>query len=140
MQDIINRTKARPAILETYAPARLDRLPWGRFHTLVVIALGITWVLDGLEVTLAGSVAGALKESPVLHFTDSEVGLASSFYLAGAVITWLLRYSIEETQKLARERFCIHQQTALPGTGLFVKQLVNANECIANQNSLPSST
>ena len=74
MQDSIDRTKAQPAILETYAPARLDRLPWGRFHTLVVIALGITWVLDGLEVTLAGSVAGALKASPVLHFTDSEVG------------------------------------------------------------------
>ncbi len=86
MQDIIDRTKQRPAVLETYAPARLDRLPWGRFHTLVVIALGITWVLDGLEVTLAGSVAGALKASPVLHFTNSEVGLASSFYLAGAVI------------------------------------------------------
>ena len=85
MQDIPNRTTARPAVIETYAPARLDRLPWGRFHTLVVIALGITWVLDGLEVTLAGSVAGALKASPVLHFTDSEVGLASSFYLGGAV-------------------------------------------------------
>src|SRR5262245_21073117 len=43
---------------ETDIPARLDRLPWGRFHTLVVVALGITWILDGLEVTLAGSVAG----------------------------------------------------------------------------------
>ena len=85
MQDIINRAKPQPDIIETYAPARLDRLPWGRFHTLVVVALGITWVLDGLEVTLAGSVAGALKASPVLHFTDSDVGLASSLYLAGAV-------------------------------------------------------
>jgi hypothetical protein len=47
-------------ILEIRAPARLDRLPWGRFHTLVAAALGITWVLDGLEVTLAGSIAGAL--------------------------------------------------------------------------------
>src|SRR5271166_3408418 len=75
-----------PDIIETRAPARLDRLPWGRFHTLVILALGITWVLDGLEVTLAGSVAGALKASPVLHFTDSDVGLVSSFYLAGAVI------------------------------------------------------
>ena len=86
MQDIIDRANAQPAVLETRAPARLDRLPWGRFHTLVVVSLGITWVLDGLEVTLAGSVAGALKASPVLHLTDSEVGLASSFYLAGAVI------------------------------------------------------
>jgi MFS family permease len=85
MQDIADQPR-RAAILETYAPARLDRLPWGRFHTLVVIALGITWVLDGLEVTLAGSVAGALKASPVLRFTDSDVGLSSSFYLAGAVL------------------------------------------------------
>lgn len=85
MQDIIDRTARQPAVLETRAPARLDRLPWGRFHTLVVVALGITWVLDGLEVTLAGSVAGALKASPILKFTDSDVGLASSFYLAGAV-------------------------------------------------------
>jgi MFS family permease len=52
----------------------------------VVAALGITWVLDGLEVTLAGSIAGALEASPRLRFTASDIGLASSFYLAGAVI------------------------------------------------------
>jgi MFS family permease len=73
-------------ILETRVPARLDRLPWGRFHTLVAVALGITWVLDGLEVTLAGSIAGALEASPSLRFTASDIGLASSFYLAGAVL------------------------------------------------------
>src|SRR3981189_1926643 len=75
-----------PRILETGVPARLDRLPWGRFHTLVAVALGITWVLDGLEVTLAGSIAGALEGSPRLHFSASDIGLASSFYLTGAVI------------------------------------------------------
>jgi MFS family permease len=73
-------------IVETDIPARLDRLPWGRFHTLVVAALGITWILDGLEVTLAGTVAGALKQSPVLHFSNADVGLAGSAYLAGAVL------------------------------------------------------
>ena len=73
-------------IVETDIPARLDRLPWGRFHTLVVVALGITWILDGLEVTLAGTVAGALKASPVLRFSNTEVGLAASAYLAGAVL------------------------------------------------------
>ena len=73
------------AIIETDIPARLDRLPWTRFHTLVVVALGITWVLDGLEVTVAGSIAGALQESPVLHFTAAEVGLVGSAYLVGAV-------------------------------------------------------
>ena len=73
-------------IVSTNLPQRLDRLPWGRFHSLVVAALGITWILDGLEVTLAGAVAGALKESPALQFSNAEVGLANSAYLAGAVL------------------------------------------------------
>jgi MFS family permease len=72
-------------IVTTLIPARLERLPWGRFHVLVVVALGITWILDGLEVTLAGSVAGALKLTPALHFSDAEVGFAGSAYLIGAV-------------------------------------------------------
>jgi MFS family permease len=77
---------AETGIVETDIPARLDRLPWGRFHSLVVAALGITWILDGLEVTLAGALSGALKESPSLHFSNTDIGLASSAYLAGAVL------------------------------------------------------
>ncbi len=73
-------------VIETDLPSRLDRLPWGRFHTLIATALGITWLLDGLEVTLAGAVASALKESPVLRFSNADVGLASSAYIAGAVL------------------------------------------------------
>jgi MFS family permease len=73
-------------IVETDIPPRLDRLPWFRFHTLVVAALGITWILDGLEVTLAGAVSGALKASPQLEFTDAQVGASASAYLAGAVL------------------------------------------------------
>ena len=73
-------------VISTLVPARLERLPWGRFHLLVVVALGITWVLDGLEVTLAGSVAGALKEAKALQFSDAQVGLAGSAYLVGAVV------------------------------------------------------
>jgi MFS family permease len=75
-----------PGIVETDIPARLDRLPWGRFHNLVIVALGVTWILDGLEVTLAGSLAGALKESPTLKFSNTDIGLASSAYLLGAVL------------------------------------------------------
>jgi len=78
--------EADQLIVETDIPARLDRLPWSRFHTLVVVALGITWILDGLEVTLAGSVSGALKDSPVLRFTNTEIGLAGAAYIAGAVL------------------------------------------------------
>ncbi len=71
---------------ETNVPQRLDRLPWSRFHWLVVIALGITWILDGLEVTLVGSLAGAIADSPRLQLTDTQVGLTASAYLAGAVV------------------------------------------------------
>jgi MFS family permease len=77
-------------IVETDVPARLDRLPWGRFHTLLVAALGITWIFDGLEVTLAGALAGALKASPLLRFSNTDVGLTASAYLAGAVLGALL--------------------------------------------------
>jgi MFS family permease len=77
---------AQPAIIETDVPARLDRLPWGGFHSLVVAALGITWILDGLEVTLAGAVSGALAESPALQMTSADIGLAGSAYIAGAVL------------------------------------------------------
>jgi len=73
-------------IIETTIPSRLDNLAWSGFHTRVVLALGITWILDGLEVTLAGALSGALKQSPVLRFSNLEVGLANSAYLAGAVL------------------------------------------------------
>jgi MFS family permease len=89
-------------LVVTDIPARLDRLPWGRFHTLVVVALGITWILDGLEVTLAGAVSGALKESPRLHFTNADVGLGSSAYLAGAVAGALVFGWL--TDRLGRKR------------------------------------
>src|ERR1700749_3757795 len=73
-------------VIESDIPARLDALTWGGFHTRVVLALGITWILDGLEVTLAGALSGALKESPALRFSNFDIGLANSGYLAGAVL------------------------------------------------------
>src|SRR3954449_3738878 len=90
------------AIITTDIPARLDRLRWGRFHTLVVVALGITWILDGLEVTLAGAVSPALKESPQLRFSNADVGLVSSAYLAGAVMGALFFGWL--TDRLGRKR------------------------------------
>ena len=73
-------------VIETDIPSRLDGLRWSGFHTRVVLALGITWILDGLEVTLAGALSGALKESPALHFSNFEIGFSNSAYLAGAVL------------------------------------------------------
>ncbi|MBA1200235.1 MFS transporter [Pseudomonas capeferrum] len=79
-------SSANERLYQTDIPARLDRLPWSRFHTLLVFALGITWLLDGLEVTLAGSVSGALKDSPALHMSNTDIGLAGAVYIAGAVL------------------------------------------------------
>src|SRR6201987_6134864 len=73
-------------LIETNIPFRLDALYWGGFHTRVLLGLRVTWILDGLEVTLAGSLSGALKESPTMHFSNFDVGLANSAYLAGAVL------------------------------------------------------
>jgi MFS family permease len=72
--------------IETDIPARLDALRWSGFHTRVVIALGVTWILDGLEVTLAGTLSGALKDSATLRFSNFDVGIANSAYLTGAVL------------------------------------------------------
>ena len=77
---------AKGRVIETDIPSRLDSLTWSGFHTRVVLALGITWILDGLEVTLAGALSGALKESPRLQFSNFDVGFANSAYLAGAVL------------------------------------------------------
>lgn len=73
-------------VIETDIPARLDRLPWSRFHWLVVTALGVTWVLDGLEVTLVGSLSPALTDRQSLGLSATEVGFAASAYLVGAIL------------------------------------------------------
>ncbi|WP_439552439.1 MFS transporter [Falsiroseomonas sp.] len=81
-----NSARSADGSFETSVPARLDRLPWDRFHTLVCVALGVTWILDGLEVTLVGSLAPAIAASPSLRLTETEVGLMASAYLLGAVL------------------------------------------------------
>jgi MFS family permease len=76
--------------LHTDIPARLDRLPWSRWHWRVVIALGVAWVLDGLEVTLVGSVGGVLERPDTLGLTAAQIGGAGSLYIGGAVAGALL--------------------------------------------------
>src|ERR1700733_4567952 len=78
--------RARSAEVETDIPSRLDALPFGSFHVLVIAALGITWILDGLEVTLAGALSGELTQRSTVGLTNSQVGLAGSSYLCGAVL------------------------------------------------------
>src|SRR5438105_662837 len=67
-------------------PPRLDRLPWSAWHWRVVVALGITWMLDGLEVTLVGAIGPVLTEPGTLHLTTAEIGGSATVYLLGAVL------------------------------------------------------
>jgi MFS family permease len=78
---------AQPQTIETRIPARLDRLPWARFHWLVVIGLGTVWILDGLEVTMVGSVATQLTvKGSGIELTTGQIGVAAAAYVAGACL------------------------------------------------------
>ena len=72
--------------IETDIPARMDRLPWSRWHWTVVFGLGLVWILDGLEVTIVGNLSGRLSEpGSGLNITQSQVtGLGAAMYVAGA--------------------------------------------------------
>jgi MFS family permease len=88
--------------ITTDVPARMDRLPWGRWHWRVVIALGITWIIDGLEVTLVGAIGGVLGHKETLHFTEKQIGLLGTAYLVGAVLGALVFGYL--TDKLGRKK------------------------------------
>jgi MFS family permease len=88
-------TAARPdklGTIETNIPARLDRLPWSRWHWKILIGLGTVWILDGLEVTVVGSIAGAIsaKGSGIDISSADIAGWAASLYVAGACVGALL--------------------------------------------------
>ena len=83
-------------------PARLDRLPWSGWHWRIITALGTSWLLDGLEVTLVGSLAGILQSPAGLRLTDAQVSLAATIYLAGAVVGALFFGYL--TDRLGRKR------------------------------------
>ena len=104
-------------IIESYVPARLDRMPWSRWHWLIVVSLGATWILDGLEVTLAGALGGVLTRHETLGLTDTQVGASATCYLAGAVLGALLfGYG---TDRFGRKKlFFITVAVYLIGTGL----------------------
>src|SRR5277367_2964365 len=93
---------ASPAGVETDIPARLDRLPWGRFHWLLVLALGVTWVLDGLEATIVAAISPMLREPTTLGLSERQMGVAGTVYLAGAIAGALVFGHL--TDRLGRKR------------------------------------
>ncbi|MEZ5120404.1 MAG: hypothetical protein R2736_02310 [Solirubrobacterales bacterium] len=77
-------SQAQAGTIETNIPARLDRLPWSRFHWLVILGLGTVWVLDGLEVTIVGTIGGRLTESGSgIDITSGQIGTAGAIYVVG---------------------------------------------------------
>jgi MFS family permease len=89
-------------VIRSDIPARLDRLPWSRWHWRVVIALGIAWILDGLEVTLVGSIGGVLERPDTLGLTAAQIGWSGSLYIAGAVVGALIFGRL--TDRLGRKK------------------------------------
>src|SRR5690242_4465973 len=80
-------SEAEIETITTQIPSRLDRLPWGRFHWRIVVGLGGVWILDGLEVTMVGSVAARLVEDGSgITISAGQIGLAAAFYIAGACL------------------------------------------------------
>ena len=80
-------TAAEGRVIETKIPARLDRLPWARWHWMVLIGLGTVWILDGLEVTIVGTISSRLTEKGSgIAITDAQIGQAAALYVAGACV------------------------------------------------------
>jgi MFS family permease len=90
------------ALAHTTIPHRLDALPWSRWHWRVVLALGITWMLDGLEVTVVGALGPTLQRPDTLGLSATDVGLTASAYIAGAVLGAL--YFGRLADRLGRKR------------------------------------
>jgi len=82
----LHETGRRPGTVRSLVPARLDRLPWSRFHTRLIVALGVCWILDGLEITIVNSVGSTLEKSGALHLSAWQVGFIATIYLWGEVV------------------------------------------------------
>jgi MFS family permease len=106
-----------PGSVRSLIPARIDRLPWSSFHTRMVVALGVAWILDGLEITVATSVGAVLNQPQTLNLSSTEVGLIATVYLVGEVVGALVFGRMSD--KLGRRNlFMITLGVYLVGSGL----------------------
>jgi MFS family permease len=112
-----SRPPASARAVRSLIPARIDRLPWTPFHTRLVAALGVAWVLDGLEITVASSVAGALSQPDTLHLSSTAVGAVATVYLVGEVVGALVFGRLSD--RLGRRNlFMVTLAVYLVGSGL----------------------
>jgi MFS family permease len=116
---------ASPGTIRSSIPARIDRLPWSPFHTRMVIALGVAWVLDGLEITVASSVTGVLTNEDTLHLSAGAAGALATVYLGGEVVGALLFGNLSD--RLGRRNlFMVTLAIYLVGSGLTALTLGNS--------------
>jgi MFS family permease len=119
-----------PGTIRSLIPARIDRLPWSRFHTRMVAALGTAWVLDGLEITVASAVVDKLTQPDTLALSSTQVGLIASVYLLGEVVGALFFGHLSD--KLGRRNlFMITLAVYLGGSGLTALTLGNGTGWVA---------
>jgi MFS family permease len=110
-------TAGSSGTVRSLIPARIDRLPWSSFHTRMVIALGVAWILDGLEITVASSIGDVLNKPETLNLSSTEVGLIATVYLIGEVVGALVFGRMSD--KLGRRNlFMITLGVYLVGSGL----------------------
>src|SRR5215212_6239139 len=114
----------KPGVIRSLSPARIDRLPWSPFHTRMVIALGVAWILDGLEITVASAVVDTLTEEDTLGLSSTAAGLIATVYLLGEVVGALFFGRLSD--KLGRRKlFMVTLAVYLIGSGLTAFTLGN---------------
>ena len=113
-----------PGTVRSLIPARIDRLPWSSFHTRMVVALGVAWILDGLEIQVATAVGAVLGQRDTLNLSSTEVGLIATVYLVGEMVGALVFGRLSD--KLGRRNlFMITLGVYLVGSGLTALTLGN---------------